>query len=178
MGTYENFYLNRIKQLQEENKQLRKVLNEARIRMSPLSTRLVNPNSRGWLDYDTNDPKTVSGVMSNMNRNIRRNLDTKYILSALVDPNHDIHAPENADEKASIIRVLGDMGMLSVEREWKGGSPEDYIAAVLPYGRPAAEGGPGKGTANREDMERYIRATRSSSQGGFGYTSITDKGKT
>lgn len=29
MGTYENFYLNRIKQLQEENKRLRQIISEA-----------------------------------------------------------------------------------------------------------------------------------------------------
>ncbi len=151
MGTYENFYLNQIKQLQEENKQLREVLNEARIRISQLPT----------------------GDISNINRNVERIVNKKYMLTALVDPNHEIHKPENADEKASIIRVLGDMGMLRVERKWEPGMR--VADAVLPSGKPAAEGGPGTGTANREDMERYIRATRPYSQGGFGYTSIRDE---
>jgi len=164
MGTYENFYLNQIKQLQEENKQLRAVLNEARIRTSPLSTRS---------GIGSSDPKTVSGIISNVNRNIERKLNYKSILTALVDPNHEIHKPENEDEKASIIRVLGDMGMLNVERNYESGmSPEDFL---VPSGRPASGGGPGKGTANREDMERYIRATRLRSQGGLGYTGIRDK---
>ena len=163
MGTYENFYLNQIKQLQEENKQLRAVLNEASIRTSPLSTQFGDK---------PRDPKTVSGLISNMNRNVKLHIDTKYILTALVDPNHEIHKPENADEKASIIRVLGDMGMLRVERNYKRGM--DVVDAVLPSGRPAAQGGPGTGTANREDMERYIRATRPHNQGGLGYTSIYD----
>ena len=164
MGTYENFYLNQIKQLQEENKQLREALNEARIRTSPLSMRFGD---------EPRDPKTVSEIMSNLNRNVKRKIDTHYILSALVEPNHEINKPENADERASIIRVLGDMGLLRVEKEWKAGT--ELVDAILPGGRPAAQGGPGTGTANREDMERYIRATRSRSQGGYGYHSLRDK---
>jgi len=164
MGTYENFYLNRIKQLQEENKQLREVLNEARIRTSSLSTR---PDF-GRPGDQPGDPKTGKRVSSNISRNVKRSVEKSYILSALVNPNHEINKPENADERASIIRVLGDMGMLKVEKEWEVGTP--YADAILPSGKPAAEGGPGTGTANREDMERYIRATRR-----FGYTTITDK---
>ena len=168
MSFTENLYLkSQIQQLQEENKQLREVLNEARIRTSSLSTRLGDQRR---------DSKAVSRVTSNIDRNVKRDVGKTYILSALVDPNHEIHKPENADEKASIIRVLGDMGMLKVERIREPGmSVVDYL---LPSGRPAAEGGPGTGTANREDMERYIRATRNPGQGGYGYTSITDKPKT
>jgi hypothetical protein len=165
MGTYENFYLNQIKQLQEENKKLREVLNEARIRTSPLSIRLRDRPS---------DPKTSSQLISNINRNVKRDVSNKSILGALVDPNHEIHLPENAGKKASLIRVLGDMGMLDVDKEYKSGvSSEDYFST--PSGKPAAEGGPGTGTANREDMETYIRATRPRSQGGYGFISIMDK---
>ena len=170
MGTYENFYLNQIQKLQEENKQLRAVLNEARIRTSSLSTRLDlgHPGIR----YP-DDPKTPSRVTSNIDRNVRRHLKTEYMLTALVDPKHEIHKPENADEKASIIRVLGDMGMLKVEKKYEPGmSSRDYF---FPSGKPAAEGGPGTGTANREDMERYIKATRYKDKGGFGHVSIIDK---
>ena len=166
MGTYENFYLNRIKQLQEENKKLREVLNEARIRNEPLPTRLGGRPS---------DPKTSSERTSNIDRNVRRHVDQKYILGALVDPNHEIHKPENADEKASIIRVLGDMGALRVQKGWKPGiSPDDYL---FPSGKPAAEGGPGTGTANVEDMKTYIKATGYKDEGGFGYVSIIDEPK-
>jgi hypothetical protein len=164
MGTYENFYLNQIQKLQEENKQLREVLNEARIRTSSLSTRLGDQRR---------DSKAVSRVTSNIDRNVKRDVGKTYILSALVDPNHEIHKPENADEKASIIRVLGDMGMLKVEKKYEPGmSSRDYF---FPSGKPAAEGGPGTGTANREDMERYIKATRYKDKGGFGHVSIIDK---
>ena len=170
MGTYENFYLNRIKQLQEENKQLRKVLNEARIRNEPLPERLGD---------ERRDSRTVSSVSrssSNISRNVDRDVEKMSILAALVDPNHEIHKPENADEKASIIRVLGDMGMLRVHKKYKPGmSPDDYL---FPSGKPAAEGGPGTGTANVEDMRTYIKATRPAAEGGFGYTSIYDKPKT
>ena len=169
MGTYENFYLNQIQKLQEENKQLRAVLNEARIRTSSLSTRLDlgHPGIR----YP-DDPKTPSRVTSNIDRNVKRDVGKTYILSALVDPNHEIHKPENADEKASIIRVLGDMGMLRVHKKYKPGmSPDDYL---FPSGKPAAEGGPGTGTANVEDMRTYIKATRPAAEGGYGFTSIYD----
>jgi hypothetical protein len=165
MSFTENLYLKRqIQQLQEENKQLREVLNEARIRTSSLSTRLGDQRR---------DSKAVSRVTSNIDRNVKRDVGKTYILSALVDPNHEIHKPENADEKASIIRVLGDMGMLKVEKKYEPGmSSRDYF---FPSGKPAAEGGPGTGTANREDMERYIKATRYKDKGGFGHVSIIDK---
>ena len=167
MGTYENFYLNRIKQLQEENKQLREVLNEARIRNEPLPERLGD---------ERRDSRTVSSVSrssSNISRNVDRDVEKMSILAALVDPNHEINKKENADEKASIIRVLGDMGMLKVEKKYEPGmSSRDYF---FPSGKPAAEGGPGTGTANREDMERYIKATRYKDKGGFGHVSIIDK---
>jgi hypothetical protein len=166
MGTYENFYLNRIKQLQEENKQLRKVLNEARIRNEPLPERLGD---------ERRDSRTVSSVSrssSNISRNVDRDVEKMSILAALVDPNHEINKKENADEKASIIRVLGDMGMLKVEKKYEPGmSSRDYF---FPSGKPAAEGGPGTGTANVEDMRTYIKATRPAAEGGFGYTSIYD----
>ena len=164
MSFTENLYLKRqIQQLQEENKQLREVLNEARIRTSSLSTRLGDQRR---------DSKAVSRVTSNIDRNVKRDVGKTYILSALVDPNHEIHKPENADEKASIIRVLGDMGMLRVHKKYKPGmSPDDYL---FPSGKPAAEGGPGTGTANVEDMRTYIKATRPAAEGGFGYTSIYD----
>jgi hypothetical protein len=166
MGTYENFYLNRIKQLQEENKQLREVLNEARIRNEPLPERLGD---------ERRDSRTVSSVSrssSNISRNVDRDVEKMSILAALVDPNHEINKKENADEKASIIRVLGDMGMLRVHKKYKPGmSPDDYL---FPSGKPAAEGGPGTGTANVEDMRTYIKATRPAAEGGFGYTSIYD----
>jgi hypothetical protein len=148
MGTYENFYLNRIKQLQEENKQLRAVLNEARIRKG----NLPEPDGR-----------TSPTAM----RNWERRFMTADALTALVDPHHDIHKKENRHIKDSIIRVLADMGSINLE-----GSNTDRIPSG---GIPAAEGGPGTGTANREDMEKFIRATSPSSQSGFGYTSITDK---
>jgi hypothetical protein len=165
MSFTENLYLKRqIQQLQEENKQLREVLNEARIRTSSLSTRLGDQRR---------DSKAVSRVTSNIDRNVKRDVGKTYILSALVDPNHEIHKPENADEKASIIRVLGDMGMLKVEKKYEPGmSSRDYF---FPSGKPAAEGGPGTGTANREDMERYLKATRYKDKGGFGHVSIIDK---
>jgi len=167
MGTYENFYLNQIQQLQEENKQLRKVLNEARIRNEPLPTRLGD---------ERRDPRTVSSVSrssSNISRNVERDVNKASILAALVDPNHEINKPENGHERASIIRVLGDMGMLRVHRKrLPGMSAEDYM---FPSGKPAAEGGPGTGTANVEDMRTYIKATRPYSEGGYGYESIIDR---
>jgi len=146
MGTYENFYLNQIKQLQEENKQLREVLNEARIRKGNLPD---DPDGRPSM------------------RNLERRFMTADALTALVDPHHDIHKKENRHIKDSIIRVLADMGSINLE-----GSNTDRRPAG---GIPAAEGGPGTGTANREDMEKFIRATRPRSEGGFGYTNIFDK---
>jgi hypothetical protein len=164
MSFTENLYLKRqIQKLQEENKQLREVLNEARIRRKPLPD-IYDRNPFSNPDWDRR--------VANTDRNLDRQFDARGIISALVDPNHEIHKPENADEKASILRVLNDMQMIRMEREVPSGKEYSYAN----YGttqRPAAEGGPGTGTANVEDMRRYIKATRPSR--GFGYVSIRDK---
>lgn len=138
MSFTENLYLKReIQQLQEENKQLRKVLNEARIRKGNL------PEPDGRL-----------GLTAMRNR--ERSFMTADALTALVDPKHGIHKKENQHIKDSIIRVLGDMRLINVEGSNTDRRPADGI--------PAAEGGPGTGTANREDMENFIKFSKTYSR--------------
>jgi hypothetical protein len=66
MGTYENFYLNKIKKLQEENEQLRKILREAEVpsALPPIiPTPEVSPPdspARGYAPFDPANPYNLS----------------------------------------------------------------------------------------------------------------------
>jgi hypothetical protein len=134
MGTFDNLYLNRIKQLQEENNNLRAILNEAMIR--GYSRTAGEKGNR----YGARDQERQSGAIG--------------ILTRLVNKNDPIHDPVNADELASFQRVLADMDLLNVTTV----TPRNRL--VTARKDDASEGGPGTGTADRKDMERYVRAVR------------------
>ena len=53
MGTYENFYLNQIKQLQEENKKLRAILNETIDDYGELEDGVETQDSYNWGEADS-----------------------------------------------------------------------------------------------------------------------------
>jgi PAB1-binding protein PBP1 len=70
MGTYENFYLNKIKKLQEENTQLKNLLSEMEQAVqtpSGLPSIIPTPDvssptspERGYNPFDPNDPNNLS----------------------------------------------------------------------------------------------------------------------
>jgi hypothetical protein len=158
MGTFDNLYLNRIKQLQEENNNLRAILNEARIRQGPLHGAASGDPPGAESPFTHRARKEQPHLLGYFQRDWERAQMTRDALTGIADPNNPINDPANKDELAAIRRVLSDMGAINLDMQhtadWVEPGPGPRI------GLPAAKGGPGTGSANVEDMKTFIRATR------------------
>jgi hypothetical protein len=98
-----------------------------------------------------------------------REIKAKSILGQLLNPEHPLNKdPENADERASIIRTLADMGMvLTTDPSFRHGvhslpthrEPFDYEIRG-PSASDPTKTGPGTAHANVQDLRRYHKFAR------------------
>jgi|688.fasta_scaffold630548_2 uncharacterized protein YdaT len=164
MGTYENFYLNQIKQLQEENKQLKKILQESSKSSTLRKALSKNPNvnTKGIDQLVDKIRGTALRHMETMDRanhpsrllNAQeRELYTDSLKRISSDREHDAH---------EIAKALVDTGY-----EEKGVLP-DIWQAVHHYASSAAPtamatGQDEEGLEDNEEIKRSVyRASQSS----------------
>lgn len=83
------------------------------------------------------------------------------VVTRLMDPNDDIHNPENAELKGSLMRVINDKGVtphlqaLSASNVAKISGGESFEVLGAPANDPTKTG-PGTPSANIDDLRRYI----------------------
>lgn len=130
---------------------------EARVHALHRQGRIVNEARLRTKSYDTY-VHPVSG------RQLMRDSNAQTVLGALLDKNHPINSdPAHADERESIIRVLTDMGMIrnrdltDTVTEMPGSVSRYNFERVGPSANDPTKTGPGKSSANVQDLRRYNR---------------------
>lgn len=110
----------------------------------------------------TGSPASYPGSRSRgavLGRESQAKMELGRVVSRLMDPNDDIHNPENAELKGSLLRVVNDKGLtphlqaLNVDKI-SGGESFEVLGA--PANDPTKTG-PGTPSANVDDLRKYVQ---------------------
>lgn len=112
----------------------------------------------------TGSPASYPGVISRgavLGREVTAKYELGRVVARLMDPNDDIHNPENAEIKGSLLRVVNDKGVTphlqaTSASVGKISGGESFEVLGAPANDPTKTG-PGKPSANVDDLRKYVQ---------------------